>query len=133
MSLARGSCASAPTSHRTRSTILGGLRRIWRASPIWPASTAARAPCSVDDRLRLDLDFVVADETRNLKHRVGGTRGAEVAAVCARHRLPLPGVPEIDAGAHDVLETRAQRREARGDLVENERRLRRRIAATDNF
>ena len=42
-------------------------------------------------------------------------------------------IREVDARAHDVVETRAQRSEAGGNLIEDERRLSRRIAWTDDF
>jgi hypothetical protein len=80
-----------------------GTRRL-RAGPMTKWSNAEG---SLDDGLRLDLDFVVADQTGNLKHRVGGTRHAECAAVRARDRLPLIGVAQIDAGAYDVFDARA--------------------------
>ena len=84
---------------------------------------SSRSTCLTRDHgLRLDFDQIVADQPADLEHRIPGGP-TEASAVRARDRLPMVCVLEIDAGAHDVVEAGAQRRQARGDLVEDEGRL----------
>ena len=77
-----------------------------------------------DHSLRFDFDQIVANQPAELPASYWpGEPDAKASAVRAGDRLPLICIREIDAGAHDVVEAGAQRSQARGDLVEDERRL----------
>ena len=115
----------------------GDDQRLWlpgpqgRADVCGGAELVRRTRLFGDHSLRLDLDLVVADQIAGLHHRVGRHDLAEHPAMGARHRLPFRGVPEIDARADHVLHPPAERRDRRGDLVEDVGRLRAGIARRD--
>src|SRR3954451_21190130 len=96
------------------------------------SSCRASADASPDHRLSLDLDVIVADQLR-LDQGVGRADIAEVAAMHPRHRLPLFHIAEVDAGAHDVLEIAAERRDAGRDLVQDVDGLAARVAFADHL
>src|SRR5271170_5840421 len=98
-----------------------------------PPGVASIGLALVDDRFGLDLDLVLADQAGNLQQGVDRPDFAEIAAVDAGDGLALRGVLQVDSRAHDVLEPAAERRKARGDLVENKHSLPRWVARADDL
>src|SRR5262245_16416566 len=88
---------------------------------------------SVEQRLGLDLDLVVADQGGNLDEAVGGTGRSEIPPMDLRDRFAVRGVGEVDAGAHDVGRAAAERGDAGRDLVEDVDRLAGGVAAAHHL